>query len=98
MPEYAPPPEEAELSVSVQLEMTEDEDSQNTPPPKLYPDTDPFITVNPESAEVPAKYTQRTAPRPSIVVNCGPLTLCKVRNGWITSRLVVPKTARHPVA
>src|ERR1022692_1714344 len=75
VPEDTPPPQaRAEFPMITQLEIVELVDSHHTPPPSKLIDEPfppsslvaPFVTVNPTSAALFVKYTQRTALLPFV--------------------------------
>src|SRR6266850_2602687 len=77
VPPAAPPPPEAALPEKTQLETTSAGDSDHTPPPMR---ACPLVKAKPERFPPRFKETHRTDWPPSMAVNCGPLTLCNLRN------------------
>src|SRR5437773_5875514 len=115
VPPYAPPPPlEAALPVSTQLDTTAFVDSHNTPPPlcsrRLSPvlRVAPLVRVKPTSAAPLVRYTHRIALSPVVVpgtwepritVTAAPLTLCTVTALSTATRFVIaPNTTRPPVS
>src|SRR4030095_12316001 len=73
--EIGPPSEKVELPDTKQLEATAFVDSHDSPPPEW---ARPWVKVKPAKLAPLVKYAQRMAPPPSMMVDCGPLTLRNV--------------------
>ena len=76
-----------ELPDTTQLKATAFVDAHHSPPPPSW--ARPLVKVNPERLAQLVKYTHRTTPHPSIMVDCGPLTLRSVTGLSTTTRFVV---------
>ena len=78
-----------ELPTTTLLETIAVCDAQKTPPPE--PLTNALVNVNPDRLAPVVKYTQRFEWPPSIIVNCGPLTLRRF-SGLSTITLLPSRT------